>query len=290
MDRHYKIMYHYHCGFSVQVGSTLFIFDYWEGDDRSLSPSGKITPSILQAYERIYVFVSHDRGHHFDPIIYTWIKDYPKLPITYVVANDVLIGTKGKRLAPLKRLQLSPDISVTAFGSTAHGVSLLVKVDGLHIFHAGNLNFWHWQSVNSARRIEEAERKFEACLLPITKEQIDIAFFPVDPRLGNMCDAGATRFIFEVKPRLFLPMHFQDRAEVAVDFARRNKTAFTETLALTTPGVMATVTTDYTGKLVSIHIVDPPKELPRPPVIQKESLLFNEQDPFINSDQPVKFN
>ena len=31
MDRQLKIIYHYHSGFSVQVGGTLLIFDYWEG-------------------------------------------------------------------------------------------------------------------------------------------------------------------------------------------------------------------------------------------------------------------
>lgn len=32
MDRQLKIIYHYHSGFSVQVGGTLLIFDYWEGE------------------------------------------------------------------------------------------------------------------------------------------------------------------------------------------------------------------------------------------------------------------
>lgn len=38
MDKQLKIIYHYNSGFSVQVGSTLLIFDYWEGEGRTLAP------------------------------------------------------------------------------------------------------------------------------------------------------------------------------------------------------------------------------------------------------------
>ena len=65
MDRQLKIIYHYHSGFSVQVGGTLLIFDYWEGEGRSLPQVGRITPSFLKAFEKIYVFIiqRHARGH-----------------------------------------------------------------------------------------------------------------------------------------------------------------------------------------------------------------------------------
>ena len=33
MEKQLKIVYYYNSGFSVQVGSTLFIFDYWEGEN-----------------------------------------------------------------------------------------------------------------------------------------------------------------------------------------------------------------------------------------------------------------
>ena len=59
MDRQLKIIYHYHSGFSVQVGGTLLVFDYWEGEGRTLAQVGRITPSFLKAFEKIYVFISH---------------------------------------------------------------------------------------------------------------------------------------------------------------------------------------------------------------------------------------
>lgn len=77
MDRQLKIIYHYHSGFSVQVGGTLLIFDYWEGEGRSLPQVGRITPSFLKAFEKIYVFISHAHPDHLDPIVYTWESEGP---------------------------------------------------------------------------------------------------------------------------------------------------------------------------------------------------------------------
>ena len=91
LEKQLKIVYYYNSGFSVQVGSTLFIFDYWEGENRSLSASVRIRPELLKAYERIYVFISHAHPDHLDPVVYTWAKE--GLPITYIVSSDMPIGT-----------------------------------------------------------------------------------------------------------------------------------------------------------------------------------------------------
>ena len=71
MDKQLKIIYHYNSGFSVQVGSTLLIFDYWEGEGRTLAQVGRITPQFLRAFEQIFVFISHAHPDHLDPIVFT---------------------------------------------------------------------------------------------------------------------------------------------------------------------------------------------------------------------------
>ena len=245
LEKQLKIVYYYNSGFSVQVGSTLFIFDYWEGENRSLSASVRIRPELLKAYERIYVFISHAHPDHLDPVVYTWAKE--GLPITYIVSSDMPIGTIGKRLAPLQEKQLTQDIWVKAYQSTDLGVAFLVEAYGLRIFHAGDLNLWHWRQESTLREIEAAEKDFYDALEPLKGEHIDVAMFPVDPRQGLMYDAGANHFILTEKPRVFIPMHWQDRPEVAIDFARRAKTAQTEVLAMVKPGTVANLTfTDWT--------------------------------------------
>ena len=287
LEKQLKIVYYYNSGFSVQVGSTLFLFDYWEGENRSLSASVRIRPELLKAYERIYVFISHAHPDHLDPVVYTWAKE--GLPITYIVSSDMPIGTIGKRLAPLQEKQLTQDIWVKAYQSTDLGVAFLVEAYGLRIFHAGDLNLWHWRQESTLREIEAAEKDFYDALEPLKNERIDVAMFPVDPRQGLMYDAGANHFILTEKPRVFIPMHWQDRPEVAIDFARRAKTAQTEVLALVKPGTVANLT--FTDNLLDIHVIEPPKDLEDlPPTPMRRPALYDlngEADPIQDTDHPL---
>jgi L-ascorbate metabolism protein UlaG (beta-lactamase superfamily) len=288
MQRQLKVTYHYNSGFSVRVGGTLLVFDYWEGENRRLSDVGRLNQSILAAYEQVIVFVSHSHSDHLDPVVYEWRETLPE--ITYVVSSDLPIGKRGRRIAPLEEITLSKDISVKAFDSTDLGVSFLVSAYGMNIFHAGDLNLWHWRQESSLREIEAADEAFQAACEPIPSGVIDLCLFPVDPRQGYLYDAGANQFILNKKPRLFIPMHWQDRPEVAVDFARRARTAQTEVLALTHPGESATVS--FGENTLDIHIVEPPKDLgdlPPAPARRPDpnSLTENGSDPFTDTDLPV---
>lgn len=285
MEKLIKLIYHYHSGFSVQAGGTLLVFDYWEGEERKLAGVGRITPQFLRAFERIFVFISHAHPDHLDPIVYTWENE--GLPITYIVSSDMPVGTKGKRIAPGQERDLCQDVNVKAFSSTDLGVSFLVELYGIRIFHAGDLNLWHWRQESSLREIEAAEAAFQEALDPIRQERIDVAMFPVDPRQGLMYDAGANQFILNLKPRVFIPMHWQERPEVAIDFARRSRTPQTEVLSLTKPGVVANLS--FTEELLDIHIIEPPKdfdELPLTPNRRPDDAAEGE-DPFADSDLPV---
>ena len=87
-------------------------------------------------------------------------------------------------------------------------------------------------------RVNAAKRKYyrlvqKAKRGEISREKVDLAFFPLDPRQGSMFEAGANFFILSVKPRLLIPMHFWGRAEIAVEFARRARCRETEVLAMT---------------------------------------------------------
>ncbi|MBR2925582.1 MAG: MBL fold metallo-hydrolase [Clostridia bacterium] len=282
MEKFLKLTYYYNSGFSVQVGGTLLIFDYWEGENQSLSPANRISETFLQAFEQIYVFVSHAHPDHFDPVIYQWYKH--GLPVSYIVSHDMPVGTRGSRLAPLQEKQLTQDIKVKAFGSTDLGVSYLVTVYGMTIFHAGDLNLWHWRAESTLKEIEEAENAFYEAMEPLRHEKIDVAMFPVDPRQGYMYDAGANHFIMSEKPRVFIPMHWQDRPEVAIEYARRTRNPQTEVVPLTKAGTIANLT--FSEELLDIHIIEPPKDMDEQlyPIRRPGG---NGLDPFMDTDLPV---
>jgi len=122
----------------------------------------------------------------------------------------------GRRMGVGGEITLSRHVKVKAFDSTDEGLSYLVEMDGIRIFHAGDLNNWHWREESTPREIEEAERDFQQVMETMRGEKVDVAFFPVDPRLGMMFDAGPNYFAMVVKPRLMIPMHFWERAEVMI--------------------------------------------------------------------------
>ena len=49
----------------------------------------------------------------------------------------------------------------------------------------------------------------------------DVAFFPVDPRMGRGYDAGAAHFSRTMHPSLIVPMHFGKQIETGEAFRRK---------------------------------------------------------------------
>ena len=215
-------------GFLVSLGDIGLLFDASEhGGDARILPERE----RLAAYRRLYVFISHRHDDHFSESIYSLCGS----EAIYIAGYDLPQPYRGVRMEPGEERGFGP-VHVRAFGSTDEGVSFLVEMAGITLFHAGDLNLWHWRDESSITEIEKAERDFYDCVAPIPIGTIDVAFFPVDPRQGSMYDAGAGYFIMTVKPKVMIPMHFQGRADVAVRFAAANSSAVTQVIALKEPG------------------------------------------------------
>lgn len=215
-------------GFLLAVGETGMLFDVSEnGADERVLPAKE----DLSKFKRLYVFISHHHEDHFSTSIY----DICGENAVYIVGFDVPQPHRGVRMNPGETRGFGP-VNVQAFGSTDEGVSFLVEYAGITIFHAGDLNLWHWRDENPISEIEAAEEAFYACVEPIPTQTIDVAFFPVDPRQGSMHDAGAGYFIMTVKPKIFIPMHFQGRGDVAMRFAATGETQYTRVVALQNAG------------------------------------------------------
>ena len=281
MSRKITITHFYHSGFSVEAEDLLFVFDYWRGEHQELHDHIQLLPDELKKYRAVYVFISHEHIDHLDPVVFTW-KDYTS--VSYYVSSDMPVGTRGKRMAPGDTFLLDKDISVTAFDSTDLGVSFLLNFKGIRIFHAGDLNFWHWRDESSIKEIEEAEKEFQTAVRPLEKEKIDVAFFPVDPRQGSMFEAGADYFILAVKPRLLIPMHYFHRTDIIAEYARIASCRTTEVLAMTGIGDRISVSFDDNGYMnISFpRSSDDSTEYDAEPL---ESIA--EDNPFVESDLPL---
>ena len=293
MDRKLTVTYYHHSGFSVAMDDVLLVFDYWTGEHGELPEDKRITVDFLKQFRQVYVFISHEHPDHLDPVVFTWRNE---APVTYIVSADMPVGTRGKRMAPGDSLTLSPEVSVKAFDSTDLGVSFVVDIQGVHVFHAGDLNFWHWREESTVKEIEEADDAFRQAVEPIAREKIDLAFFPVDARQGLMYDAGANYFIMCVKPRLLIPMHFWGRAEIAMEFARRSRCRQTEVMALTRYGEQ--ISLDFTDDgYIDVSLLTPPEvvvssrtapiELPVVELPEPRTPAYDPEDPFYDTDLPV---
>lgn len=291
MSQLLEITYYYHSGFSCAIGDVLCIFDYWRGEHDELPENKRITPEYLASFREVYVFVTHSHPDHADPEVFTWHK---QVPVAYVVSYEMPIGTRGRRMNPGDTITLSEHVQVTAYDSTDLGISFLLNIDGIRVFHAGDLNFWHWREESTSQEIADAEAAFHEAVKPLIGQEIDVAFFPVDPRQGRLFDAGANYFIMTVKPRLMIPMHFWGRVEVMTEFARRARCRQTEVLAMTRPGEKLRMEFDDDG-FMTVNILTSPGpsgdsfdvEMGGEHVVD---LQRYEQDPFVDTDLPVKID
>lgn len=201
-----KIEYIYHSGFSVETDEHFLVFDYYKGN-------------INLSNKKAIVFSSHKHADHFNPEIFQWSKKHPD--ISYVLSSDIKVESSLNTyiMKPYESLNIH-NITVKSFGSTDLGVSFLVKIDGKTIFFAGDLNWWHWDDDSEDEKLL-MEKAFKDEISKIKGESIDIAFFPVDPRLKDSFYIGGEYFIKEIGPKIFIPMHFGDNYEATTYFKQK---------------------------------------------------------------------
>lgn len=215
-------------GFLVSYENNGLLFDCSEsGTDIRKMPDEE----TLSGFDTLTVFISHSHEDHFSPKLFDLCPSHTQ----YIFGYDVPSEYEGHRMNPGDVFKTG-NLTVTAFGSTDEGVSFYVKADGFTLFHAGDLNWWHWRDTSTIAEIEESEKSFRSCVDPIPSGEIDLAFFPVDPRQGSMYDAGAGYFVMEKKPRVLIPMHFQGRPDAARRFALTSETASTKIVVLPNAG------------------------------------------------------
>lgn len=220
-----KINYLYNSSFKVETENFILIFDYYNEASNSHkrnSSGGVIGEEDTNTNKKILVFATHSHGDHFSEAIFKWREQ--RTDIEYILSHDIdikLVYQKVNVIAPYEQLSVY-GAQIKAFGSTDLGVSLLVNVDGINIFHAGDLNWWHWYD-ESTEFNTEMERMFKEEVEKIKGAKIDVAFFPVDPRLRESYDLGPSYFIKEVKPKSLIPMHFREDFYITKEFASANK-------------------------------------------------------------------
>lgn len=161
----------------------------------------------------VTVFVSHRHADHYSRRMFDW----RAATVRYILSDDIrlLPGDEGpdiRAVGPAERITTG-GLTVETFASTDEGVAFLVEAAGLTLFHAGDLNWWHWEGEPAEENRAMAQRYCRE-IDKLRGRTIDVAFLPVDPRLEEQALWGIDYVLRTVGVRAAVPMHFGGDATV----------------------------------------------------------------------------
>ena len=229
-----KLTYIFHSGFAIETDTFSVLVDYFK-DTTDHPDQGYVHDKLLHSDKPLYILSSHFHFDHFNPQLLRW-KDFKK-DIHYIFSRDILKHRRAKEGDAFFLMKgeeyKDSNLAIKAFGSTDVGVSFLINMNGRSVFHAGDLNNWHWKDESTAEEVEKAERLYlkELDLIRKATSTIDVVMFPVDSRMGTDYMRGAEQFVDTIQTGLFAPMHFGENYEQANAFkpyAESRDTAFFE--------------------------------------------------------------
>lgn len=195
-----------HSGFLVELEQVLLLFDWWRG---TLPP----LPD-----KPLLVFASHSHQDHFKPEVFTL--DDGSRTVRFLLGNDIKLSRRHRecwrvseevaahchRLHGGEQVHPLPGITVETLPSTDAGVAFVVRVAGKTLYHAGDLNWWHWAEEPDPWNPNMAH-DYKRFLAPLEGRVIDLAMLPLDPRLESAADWGPAYFLELTQTRHALPMH-----------------------------------------------------------------------------------
>ena len=231
-----KIRYIHHSCFLIEMENSFLLFDYYKHRNTSDFNFKELLEEIFESSKDFYVFASHSHMDHFNYDILSWIEE--KSNTYYILSSDIKLYNQTNNLYTVKEgdvLSIN-NIKLNIFGSTDEGVSFMVNVEGLILFHADDLNWWKWPG-DTPEDEKTMEKAFKNIVNKILKynEKIDIAFFPVDGRLEYNYLCGGEYFIQKLNPKTFVPMHFWDKYQVTSNFKNKMSKYSTEVIEIRHP-------------------------------------------------------
>lgn len=190
-----KITYIHHSSFAVELDSCILLFDYFKGNLPDFNKNKKL-----------YVFSSHSHHDHFNKSVFELEKSHPN--VKYILSDDIQVtSSKNINFISANEKLVVDNLEIETLLSSDLGVAFIVKVENKTIYHAGDLNWWHWEGENSIEDNDEAERMFKDSINKIDKRNIDLAFIPLDPRQGDYYYLGFYYFMKKTNTKIAVPMH-----------------------------------------------------------------------------------
>lgn len=207
-----------HSGFFLELETASLLFDWWKGE----------LPPLL-ADRPLLVFASHRHEDHFTPAIFSLAEG--GRDVRFLLGKDIRLTERNRArwnlsddgaarclaLGGGETVSPVPGVTVETLPSTDEGVAFLVSLEGKTLFHAGDLNWWHWEGEDKAWN-RNMEVNFKRYCEPLRGRHMDLAMFPIDPRLGEDGFRGARYFLELTDTACLLPMHQWEQFSFTQDF------------------------------------------------------------------------
>ena len=187
-----------HSGFLVELDGVNFLFDWWKGELPPLSD------------KPLFCFASHGHSDHFASHIFSL--DDGSREVRFLLGKGIELSAENREkwgLSPEtaekcavldgnERMELPHGVTVETLPSTDEGVALIITYEGKTLYHAGDLNWWHW---------EEEPGDWNRNMEPLRGGSIDLAFAPLDPRQGVAAGWGLRYLLELAEVKRLIPMH-----------------------------------------------------------------------------------
>ena len=128
-----KVTYLGHSGFLAELEDVCLLFDYYKGELPEMDPDQKMA-----------VFVSHSHYDHYRKDIFRLRDRFGQ--IRFILSDDVPAAEEEDVIfvRPNECREVL-GLDITTLRSNDEGVAFLVKYKNRTIYHAGDLNWWHWE-------------------------------------------------------------------------------------------------------------------------------------------------
>lgn len=203
-----NITYLDHSAYFIEMEDCCFLFD----DTKGVLPEWDHS-------KKLYVFVSHHHEDHYQPIIFNLRKETKQL--TYLISDDVSCQVASDTIMLKANQQLIlDDLRVETFPSSDEGVAFLIETKEGTIYHAGDLNWWHWEDENSDAENDEARALFEKGIESLKGRDIDVAFLVLDPRQKEQFYYGFDAWMRMTHTSYAFPMHMWGKYSIVEKLKR----------------------------------------------------------------------
>lgn len=206
-----NVTYIHHSCFLIETENCYYLFDYFQGSLPVLNPDKPIA-----------VLASHKHQDHYQPAVFSILKEMGMRSIYAVLSRDIPPKTVPADIpctivSACKRYELPQGQKLITYRSTDQGVAFLIQ-DGQQLFyHAGDLNDWVWEEETDSdnRQMTGSYRKQIKLLSEdLHGRTLTAAFVVLDPRQGEDYDRGLLYFLEHIPGNCVYPMHYWEKPQI----------------------------------------------------------------------------